>query len=134
MEFEKLNEAETTESDNSIPLSGECSSREGQETSELPMDEEIRIWETCMRNTSCSCSSCLKPKKTCCLCGNKTECPYGNNPAPIAELERGVCCNKCNQVVILVRLGIIPLELAQQNENNLKMLFDLVAKTETDEN
>ena len=64
-------------------------------------------------------------RPNCCLCGNKTECPFGNNPAPIAR--KGVCCGECNNVVIFVRMGIIPLELTKKN---LKMLYDLVVKTE----
>ena len=39
----------------------------------------------------------------------------GNNPTPIANT--GVCCNLCNEVVLLVRLGDITKDDA---ENKLK--------------
>ena len=31
----------------------------------------------------------------CCFCGDRCECKYGNNPAPVAE--EGRCCDDCNQ-------------------------------------
>jgi hypothetical protein len=65
-------------------------------------------------------------RPTCCFCGEKTECPYGNNPAPLAK--RGKCCGFCNQVVIFVRMGIIPITLARKNKKNLKMLYDFVMR------
>jgi len=60
-------------------------------------------------------------RPTCCFCKKKVECPYGNNPAPLAN--RGKCCGECNQVVIFVRIGLIPLDLAKKNKKNLKELY-----------
>jgi hypothetical protein len=45
---------------------------------------------------------------TCCLCDQKCECPYGNNPAPVAE--EGVCCDECN------RTKVIPARIAEMVE------------------
>ena len=38
----------------------------------------------------------------CCLCGRECEDIYGNNPYPLAQ--KGVCCNECNQHVIMARM------------------------------
>lgn len=65
-------------------------------------------------------------RPVCCLCRRRCDCPYGNNPMPVAT--KGKCCGTCNQVVIMVRMGIIPLELAKTNKRNLKMLYDLVVR------
>jgi len=65
-------------------------------------------------------------RPTCCFCKKKVECPYGNNPAPLAK--RGKCCGMCNQVVIFVRMGIIPIAVARTNKKNLKALYDLVVQ------
>jgi hypothetical protein len=35
-----------------------------------------------------------KSNPICCLCGERCDCKYGNNPAPLAE--KGVCCDDCN--------------------------------------
>lgn len=47
-------------------------------------------------------------KKTCCLCGRKFD-GYGNNPWPLAgedaSMEK-VCCDECNNKVVLARLEI----------------------------
>ena len=63
----------------------------------------------------------------CCFCGKKTDCPFGNNPAPI--VKSGKCCGACNNVVIFVRMGIIPLPFAKKNKKNLRLLYDLVVQT-----
>lgn len=42
-------------------------------------------------------------RPTCVLCNEKCECPWGNNPYPLAT--RGVCCGKCNTKVIMARLA-----------------------------
>jgi len=47
----------------------------------------------------------------CCFCGEKTECPYGNSPAPLAS--EGKCCGKCNNMVIFARIGLISIEDAK---------------------
>lgn len=65
---------------------------------------------------------------TCCLCGEKTECPFGNNPAPVAS--RGKCCGACNNAVVFVRMGLIPLALAKKNKKNLKLLYDSLFQQE----
>lgn len=41
----------------------------------------------------------------CCLCGGDCDDIYGNNPFPLAN--KGVCCNKCNQHVIMARMVTI---------------------------
>jgi hypothetical protein len=56
----------------------------------------------------------------CCFCGEKTECPYGNNPAPIAD--EGKCCGKCNEMVIIARIGIVSVEDARKQ---LKILSNI---------
>jgi hypothetical protein len=38
----------------------------------------------------------------CCLCSKNCECSYGNSPHPLAT--EGVCCNECNQKVVIARL------------------------------
>jgi hypothetical protein len=38
----------------------------------------------------------------CVLCKKLCDCKYGNNPQPLAS--EGVCCNECNQKVILARV------------------------------
>ena len=49
-----------------------------------------------------------KPKNpTCCLCSKTCENEWGNNPAPLATT--GVCCDDCNQKVILVRMGMLKI-------------------------
>lgn len=35
----------------------------------------------------------------CCICGNKCEDKFGNNPAPVKS--EGRCCNKCNTLVVI---------------------------------
>lgn len=42
-------------------------------------------------------------KKICCLCGEEIE-GYGNNPYPLDSPEKK-CCDKCNEKVILARMG-----------------------------
>jgi len=46
----------------------------------------------------------------CCLCSKKCECAYGNSPQPLAT--EGVCCNECNQKVIIARLQASVAEAA----------------------
>jgi len=49
-----------------------------------------------------------KPENpTCCMCSKTCENEWGNNPAPVAT--KGVCCNECNQKVILVRMGMLKI-------------------------
>lgn len=43
-----------------------------------------------------------KDKFHCCICGNITY-GYGNDPYPIKNTGR--CCDQCNQLVVLRRLG-----------------------------
>lgn len=40
----------------------------------------------------------------CCICG-QSFCGYGHNPYPIKE--RGVCCDKCNELTVLKRLQLL---------------------------
>jgi hypothetical protein len=49
-----------------------------------------------------------KPENpTCCMCSKTCENEWGNNPAPLAT--KGVCCNECNQKVLLVRMGMLKI-------------------------
>lgn len=47
----------------------------------------------------------------CCFCGKKTDCPYGNNPAPVAK--KGKCCGACNSMVVFARIGLVSIEDAK---------------------
>ena len=40
----------------------------------------------------------MAEKKTCCICG-KTFDGYGNNPYPVKD--NGVCCDGCNNDVVI---------------------------------
>ena len=59
----------------------------------------------------------------CCFCGNQTDCPFGNNPEPIAK--KGKCCGKCNNAVVFVRMGLIPLNYAKKHKKELPLVCDL---------
>ena len=37
-------------------------------------------------------------KQICCICGKEFE-GYGNNPDPVKQ--EGVCCDKCNEEVVI---------------------------------
>ncbi len=41
-------------------------------------------------------------KLICCICGNKCENNYGNNPYPLNKSGR--CCNTCNIKVLQCRM------------------------------
>jgi hypothetical protein len=64
----------------------------------------------------------LKPKPTCCLCGELCDCPYGHNPFPLAE--DGKCCSACNSSkVIPARMkGIISTQILK-NDTEAKEHF-----------
>jgi hypothetical protein len=47
----------------------------------------------------------------CCFCGVKVQCPYGNNPAPVAK--KGKCCGGCNTTVVFARMGLISVDEAK---------------------
>jgi len=50
------------------------------------------------------------PNPTCVFCKNPCECKYGHNPSPLYKKDtEGRCCNKCNQMVILARLGMMKI-------------------------
>ena len=36
----------------------------------------------------------------CCICGKRFK-GYGNNPEPAKTVEEGVCCNACNETVVM---------------------------------
>ena len=57
----------------------------------------------------------LKPNPSCCLCGEICDCPYGNNPFPLAT--DGVCCSACNSSkVIPARMkGIISTKILKDD-------------------
>ena len=61
-------------------------------------------------------------RPTCCFCKNKTECPYGNSPFPLAK--RGKCCGECNNAIILIRLGFIPINIAKKHKKELGNLYN----------
>ena len=49
-----------------------------------------------------------KEHPTCVLCSKKCECQYGHNPYPLYQKDtQGKCCNACNQMVLLARLGML---------------------------
>lgn len=52
-----------------------------------------------------------KMNNICCLC-NIPFNGYGNNPAPLKD--KGICCDKCNILVIIERLK----RLATKNKSN----------------
>lgn len=64
----------------------------------------------------------LKPKPTCCLCGELCDCPYGHNPFPLAE--DGKCCSACNSSkVIPARMkGIISTQILKNNPEEKEYL------------
>ena len=36
----------------------------------------------------------------CCICGKRFK-GYGNNPEPVKKIEEGVCCNECNETIVM---------------------------------
>lgn len=38
---------------------------------------------------------------TCCICGCECENKYGNNPWPVVKDEGAVCCNACDETVVI---------------------------------
>ena len=47
------------------------------------------------------------PNPTCVFCKKPCDCKYGHNPRPLKS--EGVCCNACNHMVILARVGMLKL-------------------------
>lgn len=41
----------------------------------------------------------------CSLC-QKSCCGYGNNPAPLITTSGAKCCDKCNKVVVYIRINV----------------------------
>lgn len=41
-----------------------------------------------------------KRKQICVLCGENFG-EYGNNPDPCADIESGVCCDRCNMTKVI---------------------------------
>ena len=50
-------------------------------------------------------------EKICCICGCELE-GFGNNPDPIVRREGAVCCNWCDNTVV------IPARIAQMRERD----------------
>ena len=36
----------------------------------------------------------------CCICGKRFK-GHGNNPEPVKKIDEGVCCNECNETVVM---------------------------------
>ena len=82
----------------------------------------------------------MKKANKCCICGNKLDDEYGNNPYPVKETGR--CCNACNATcVIPARLKDLPVEThdklvvkpdweAEYNRECERHHHDLVAQQE----
>ena len=51
-----------------------------------------------------------KPLNNCCIC-KKLFTGYGNNPYPIIDESKAVCCDMCNQT------KVIPARITQMNED-----------------
>ena len=39
-------------------------------------------------------------RHVCCICGKRFK-GYGNNPEPVEKPEDGVCCDECNETVVM---------------------------------
>lgn len=39
-------------------------------------------------------------KKTCVICGKEFE-GFGNNPEPVKKWDEGLCCDECNNTVVI---------------------------------
>lgn len=42
----------------------------------------------------------MNEKHTCCICGKEFE-GYGNNPELVKPFDEGVCCDECNNDVVI---------------------------------
>ena len=42
----------------------------------------------------------MEEEHICCICGKRFK-GYGNNPEPVKKFEDGVCCNECNESVVM---------------------------------
>lgn len=52
----------------------------------------------------------------CCLCGCEIV-GYGNNPAPLDNVEGHRCCDDCDMLVIQARLeAILPSKYVRKND------------------
>jgi hypothetical protein len=58
-------------------------------------------------------------RSICCFCDEKIDCPYGNNPAPIAN--KGKCCGACNNIVTFARIGLFSIEHAKTELQKYKI-------------
>ena len=50
----------------------------------------------------------------CSICGLPLDSEYGNNAQPIND---GICCNKCNEIVVARRMNDLAYELHKKEEN-----------------
>ena len=50
----------------------------------------------------------------CSICGLPLYSDYGNNAQPIND---GICCNKCNEIVVARRMNDLSYELHKKEEN-----------------
>ena len=42
----------------------------------------------------------MEKEQVCCICGKRFK-GYGNNPEPVKPFEEGVCCDECNETVVM---------------------------------
>lgn len=72
----------------------------------------------------------LSRNPTCCLCGEKCENEYGNNPSPLEQAPKR-CCDKCNGKVIKARIEYYKKEIIEEEEKKASKVREEILKGET---
>jgi hypothetical protein len=52
------------------------------------------------------------------MCGKECENKWGNNPYPLVTDKNARCCNECNDLVIMARMGALVLKEKQEEKEN----------------